>query len=72
MKIFFYLKKETKTLEIILDEYKNEKINIENNTIQWWSIQILKGLDFLHKNEMIHHNIKPKYYKNNNFKNLIF
>ena len=37
-----------------------------------WSIQILKGLDFLHANKLIHRNLKPSYITNFYLENLIF
>ena len=56
---FVFDEKDDRLLENILEEYKKVKNSINNEDIQTWAVQMLKGLDFLHKNSIIHRAIKP-------------
>jgi len=44
--------------EIIKEHVKESKL-IPNETIHFWSIQLLKAIDFLHSNGIWHRDIKP-------------
>jgi serine/threonine protein kinase len=53
----FYNKKGD--LNAIIETHKKLKTQIPNGKLKTWVVQILDGLDFLHKRRVIHFDIKP-------------
>ena len=47
------------TLDDVITECKNEDKYLKEEKIQFWSLQLLKSIDFLHRNNIIHRDIKP-------------
>jgi len=48
------------TLNDIIKEHRMKNESILEEKIQFWSIQLLKGIDFLHSIQIWHRDIKPE------------
>jgi len=60
------------TLNDIIKEHRMKNESIPEEKIQFWSIQLLKGIDFLHSIQIWHRDIKPEnIFMHNNRKRLV-
>lgn len=50
-------------LEHLIDHSKKTNKTIDENKILKWSLEMMKGLDYLHSKKVIHRDIKPGYKK---------
>lgn len=53
------------TLEDQIQDRRFTREKLRDEDIHSWSIQLLKGLDFLHSKGLIHRDLKPAYFNLN-------
>lgn len=61
LSLLFILKKKNGDLETKIKEKNFESAKFEKNLILKWSSEMISGVDFLHKNGIIHYDIEAKY-----------
>jgi len=58
-KQFFIIPKKDGTLEDAIEDTRAVNKELRFEDIQLWIYQLLKGIDFLHSNNLIHRDLKP-------------